>query len=710
MDFGAIFEALPTAYLVLDADLRLVGANAAYRRNSGLSGDRAELGRHIFELFPANPGDSEGERRLQAISTSMQKARDSRQPDAMDVIRYDIPDGAGGFVQRFWSVIHAPVPGEDGRTAYVLQRNEDVTDFIRDRDRAAQEQVRGEHWREVAAATEADLFSRGQELATARDAEARTALRLAAIAQVVLALAGTTSLQELIDVVAADGLGAVEADTAVLGVLDGQDRLRGTFASRVSGRQQGALGELVMDGASPASEAARTGRRIALLSESASRMHSAEAAEIVDQWGLQATVALPLLVGDRSLGSLTINWLRPPDLGDADLELLTVLASQCAQALEHIQTREAEREAARAASRLAETMQRNLLTEPADPAGLDVAVRYQPAARELQVGGDWYDAFTLRSGETLLVVGDVAGHDQEAAAVMAQVRNVLRGVAHVLGGAPSEVLTALDRALVDLSVQGLATAVIATVGGGDDDGGRVLCWSNAGHPPPVLIEADGTARLLGDIPDLLLGLDPETDRAEHRLEVAAGCTVLLYTDGLIERRGASLDDGLAWLVGACGELADLPADRFCDELLALLPADVEDDVALLAVHVLPGAGDELVLPRDPASVPVARDHVRTACRAASMAADVCDSAVLMASEVVTNAVIHGRGRVRLQVTAERDRVVVEVADDSIATPAVRHAGEDATGGRGMAIVELLADAWGTRPTTSGKVVWFALTA
>ena len=160
----------------------------------------------------------------------MVKARDTRAPDAMDVIRYDIPDGGGGFVQRFWSVIHAPVPGPDGSTAYVLQRNEDVTDFIRDRDRIEQEQVRGEHWREVAAATEADLFARGQDLSSARLAEARTALRLAAIARVVLALAGTNSLQELIDVVAADGLGAVEADAAVLGVLDDQDRLRGTFA------------------------------------------------------------------------------------------------------------------------------------------------------------------------------------------------------------------------------------------------------------------------------------------------------------------------------------------------------------------------------------------------------------------------------------------------------------------------------------------------
>ena len=109
-------------------------------------------------------------------------------------------------------------------------------------------------------------------------------------------------------------------------------------------------------------------------------------------------------------------------------------------------------------------------------------------------------------------------------------------------------------------------------------------------------------------------------------------------------------------------------------------------------------------------MPLARDHVRTACLAAAVDADVCDSAVLLASEVVTNAVIHGRGRVRLHVTADHDRVVVEVADDSAVVPAVRHAGEDATGGRGMAIVELLADRWGTRPTDSGKVVWFELTA
>ncbi len=705
MDLAAIFEALPTAYLVLDADMRLVGANAAYRRNSGLTGAPDELGRRIFELFPANPGDDEGERRLQAISASMEKARDSRQSDAMDVIRYDIPDGAGGFVQRFWSVIHAPVPGPDGRTAYVLQRNEDVTDFVRDRDRMAQEQVRGEHWRDVAAATEADLFARGQELAAARSAAATTASRLAAIAQVVLSLAGTSSLQELIDVIAAGGLGVLDADIAVLGVLDVEGSLRGTSASRIGGRRQSELGGLSLDGDTPASEAAWTGRRVALLTEEAARGHSAEFADIVTEWGLRATVSLPLLAGARSLGSLTVCWLEPPSLSDADLELLDVLAAQTAQALAHIQTREAEQTAAKAAARLSETMQRSLLTEPADPAGLDIAVRYQPAARELQVGGDWYDAFSLGTGVTLLVVGDVTGHDQEAAAVMAQVRNVLRGVAHVLGGSPGDVLSALDRALADLRVRGLTTAVLATLDARAADGSCTLRWSNAGHPPPVLIEPDG-ARLLDSEPDLLLGLDPTTTRTDHEVVLAAGSTVLLYSDGLVERRGVPIDDGLAWLRTTCAAYADLPAERVCDELLGLLPRDVEDDIAMLAVHVLPVGDAGVVLPRDPASVPLARDHVRSACLAAAVPPDTCDSAVLLASEVVTNAVIHGRGRVRLQVLAERHRVLVEVGDDNATRPTVRLRDDEATGGRGMAIVEMLAQRWGSRESPGGKVVWF----
>jgi serine phosphatase RsbU (regulator of sigma subunit) len=217
-----------------------------------------------------------------------------------------------------------------------------------------------------------------------------------------------------------------------------------------------------------------------------------------------------------------------------------------------------------------------------------IAARYQPAAQEAQVGGDWYDAFVNGEGNTLLVIGDVAGHDRDAAAAMAQTRNVLRGVAQALGQPPAAVLSMLDKAMHRLHTGTLATAVLCEIRERPADAsggpGRVLRWSNAGHPPPLLVRADGTCVLLEREPDLLLGLDPATLRVDHEHEIEPGDTVLLYTDGLVERRDTSLADAFARLGAAAGALAHLPVEEVCDALLARLAADAEDDVALIALR------------------------------------------------------------------------------------------------------------------------------
>lgn len=707
MDFEAVFAALPTAYLVLDADLRVAAANPAYLRNVGRELDEI-VGLPVFEAFPPNPGDEAATGRQELVDAALQRVRDSGAAESLDILQYDIPDGVGGFVERFWSLLHAPVLDAAGRVSYILQRSEDVTGFVRDRRLAAAQQAEGAQWRERLIVVEADLIARGQELRAAQDADRLAAERLAALAAVALRLASARSVQDLVDVVNAGLTAALGADIGVLAISHG-DVLRSAFATSVGPITRSAYDQAPLDGPLPTSVAAATGRRVVLRDRAESLAFAPEMAPIVEEYGMVASVSLPLRVGAELLGALTIFWQQPQLLGERDLELLTLLAAQCAQAMVGIRTQQAEAEAAAAAARLSETMQRNLLTEPTDPPGLDIAVRYQPAARELQVGGDWYDAFGLESGDTLLVVGDVAGHDQDAAAVMAQVRNVLRGIAQVLDGSPARVLTALDGALRDLRVSGLATAVLATIDRAEPGRDRLLRWSNAGHPPPVLIAADGTASLLEAEPDLLLGLDAGTDRADHELPLPAGSTLLLFTDGLVERRGVGLDDGLRWLVDACASLADLSADRLCDELLASLQAEVDDDVALLAVRVLPPAEEpDLVLARDPASVALARGHVGAACHAAGVDADTTDSALLLVSEVVTNAVLHGRGAVRLYVRASRQRLWVAVGDDSPVRPVVRDVADSSLGGRGMAIVAMLAAEWGSRDDDRGKVVWFEL--
>jgi serine phosphatase RsbU (regulator of sigma subunit) len=279
-----------------------------------------------------------------------------------------------------------------------------------------------------------------------------------------------------------------------------------------------------------------------------------------------------------------VAWTTRRSFSTQDVELLEAFAAQCAQVLDRIRTQQAERAAHAAVRGMAEALQRSLLTEPPFLQELEIAVRYLPAAEQAQVGGDWYDAFRVGDGSTMLVIGDVTGHDRHAAAAMAQVRNVLRGVAHSRPESPASVLAALDRAMGDFEVGTLATAVLGRVERDPDDGVHVVRWSNAGHPAPLLIGPDGGVDVLERAPDRLLGVDAASARHEYCCRMVPGSTLLLYTDGLIERRGADLDEGQAWLADQAVRLHRLPLEAFCDALLHVLPGRLDDDVALLAVR------------------------------------------------------------------------------------------------------------------------------
>ena len=298
-------------------------------------------------------------------------------------------------------------------------------------------------------------------------------------------------------------------------------------------------------------------------------------------------VAWPLRLADRTVGALGLSWREPRPISPEDRDLLTALAASTAQAVDRVAARRAEREAADAVRSLAETLQRSLLTSAPRPEHLDIAVRYLPAAEHAQVGGDWHDAFLTASGTACLVIGDVTGHDQDAAAAMGQVRNLLRGIGYSLEVSPAAALAALDRAMRDLGVGALATGVLATVEPLETAGTWRLRWSNAGHMPPLVVSPDGGVELLRTSPDLLLGLDADAVRADHVHGLPAGATVLLYTDGLVERRGASIDEGLSWLAQTAAEFAALGPAELCDAVLGMVGGHAEDDVAVLAVRVRP---------------------------------------------------------------------------------------------------------------------------
>ena len=300
----------------------------------------------------------------------------------------------------------------------------------------------------------------------------------------------------------------------------------------------------------------------------------------------RSAITLPLAARGRTVGALSAyrSADRPPADAD-DVATAREVAGRVALALDNARLYEQQR-------RLAEGLQRSLLTAPPEPDHAEIVVRYRPAMEVAQVGGDWYDAFLQPPGSTMVVIGDVVGHDTEAAAAMGQLRGMLRGIAYRAGLGPAAVLTDLDAAIEGLGMGTMATAAIARVEATAEErvaGIARLRWSNAGHPPPLLLHPDGSVEeLSGAASELMLGVDPTVPRTDSVVSVRRGATLLLYTDGLVEGRDLPLDDGIARLREALAELADRPLAELCDEVIdRLRPEGLQDDVALVAVRLHP---------------------------------------------------------------------------------------------------------------------------
>jgi len=582
---------MPTPYLVMTPDLVIVDANPAYLETTGRSLEDI-VGRPVFDAFPGNPNETDPDGGVGKVRTSFERARDTGRIDTMELQEYDIPDGRGGFDKRFWSLISIPVLDVGGTCRYVIQRAEDISDYVLDQRDGGDARTRGAEWHRRVLEVESDLYARGLELTASREAELATARRLAALAGVALDLAGADTVDDLIRIVNDTGLGALGARGAAVAFRDDDhpDRLRAVATPSLGAEMQRRYGLLPLTARVPASVAAHTGRVVVLPDRASALLFSPEMADVLEATGTEAWISLPLHAGNRNLGSLSVGWAERHVFPVHDIDLLEAFAAQCAQVLDRIQTRAAERAAYAAAQGMAEALQRSLLTEPPQADDLEIAVRYLPAAERAHVGGDWYDAFRVADGSTMLVIGDVTGHDRHAAAAMAQVRNVLRGVAHSQPESPARVLAALDRAMGDLAVGSMATAILARVEPwqpGGVPGQRLLRWSNAGHPAPLLIGGDGSVTLLDRVPNRLLGVDSDSPRVEHAVVLPPGATLLFYTVGLVERRGAILDDGIEWLCQEARMLLDQPLAEFCDRLLAGLPEALDDDLAVLALRIRP---------------------------------------------------------------------------------------------------------------------------
>ncbi|MGW7264280.1 ATP-binding SpoIIE family protein phosphatase [Streptomyces sp. NPDC054842] len=582
---------------------------------------------------------------------------------------------------------------------------------------AARTPVTGD-WRR---SREAFLLDAGRALAEARSTE--EVLRVAAG----LSMPGFTP----------DGLAVFGAEADRLTIIGHHGHQPG---------DEGPFSHMSLDTDYPAAEVVRTGRAVYLSSPEDYKARYPASWPLAQHFGRQSWAFLPLTVAGRTMGAWMAAFAYPVTFTPDERSVLTTVARMLAQALSRAGVAESERE-------LTDGLQRSMLpTLGPEIPGMSVAARYVPTGGGLQVGGDWYDMIPLPGGTSrtksgagrfALVIGDVQGHDVRAAGLMGQLRIALRAYASE-GHRPDAVLSRASRFLYGITDSvthdgesmdpRFATCLYVEV----DPATGVLDIARAGHPDPAIRMADGTVLMRPTAGGLPLGVDPDADYPTTRLVLEPAETLLMCTDGLIETGGHDLETG--WRrIRRILEEHDGDMDVLADSLVQAVhgpsshhtPGPLidrrEDDIAvLLLCRIGEGCGcgstaDVIAPPvrrtmvtvaqAEPERVAGARQQVREllhdwACD------DQVDSAVLMTSEMVTNVLVHTDGDALLVAqlsgdTGER-RLRVEVTDGSDDLPHKRRPGELASSGRGLVLMELLADAWGVDPRGDGKSIWFEL--
>ncbi|MCK7627585.1 SpoIIE family protein phosphatase [Streptomyces sp. RS10V-4] len=444
---------------------------------------------------------------------------------------------------------------------------------------------------------------------------------------------------------------------------------------------------------------------------------------------VHSTLAVPMVARDTVVGLVRFSRTKGSEpFGERDTALAVELAARAAVCIDNARLYRREHERAL-------ILQRSLLPPGApEAAGLDIACRYLPGTTATEVGGDWFDVIELPGHRTALVVGDVMGRGLRAAVAMGELRTAVRTLA-LLDLEPAEVLGALDeiaRGLGGSGDRGAARSRSGAAAGGTGQGRsartadlsevylatcvyavydpitRICTFANAGHLPPVLVEEGEEALLLDVPPGMPLGVGGEPFE-EIEVEVPDGALLALYTDGLVESRHHPLDEGLQAFRRALSD-AGRPLEDVCDHVLSELnTSHGEDDIALLMarVHGLPkdAVGDWNLAP-EPRSVARARELARDQLTDWGLQALV-DTTELLVSELVTNALRHGHGEIRLRLLLDRT-LVCEVWDADLAQPRRRRARDTDEGGRGLQLVGLLSERWGSRRTPRGKTVWFEL--
>lgn len=643
-------------------DNPIVWVNHAFTRTTGYRPEEA-LGRNC-RLLQGPQTDRDAVRRIR-------KALERQERVVETLLNYRA-DGS-----TFWCEVSiSPVLDDDGRLVYFVGLQSDVT-----------------------ARVEADA-----ERLAALDAERRARAQLAMLADVAEAAAELDSpvaLQKVVDVVAPAmvewcGIAVANAHLRVVATA-GIDApvSRDTFPL-----QRGRRAE---QGEDPILDQVIGRRTDPVDLEAASRYTDGTlsrwlAGQLCLPWS-SGCLSLPIPGRRGVLGLLVVG--QSGGLDDDDLALLVEAARRVGLSMENARLYAAEHQ-------LAETLQRSMLPELSGVPGLDVWSYYAPNVDHAQVGGDWYDVLQIGQDSVGLVVGDVVGHDVEAAGSMGQLRSVVRAYAFE-GQDPGTVLMRVDQLVSGMRIPRSASMVLATLT--RDDDGWELGWSRAGHLPPVLVSG-GEVHVLTEAGGTLVGVG-DRPRATAYRHMAPGDVLVLYTDGLIERRARPMMDGLQMLREVCsGPLAGDSAG-IGEQLLTALGGDPEDDMAIVILRVPveqevteePTGGPRQrrwQLPADPSSIGRARRLTVQACEGWGLRC--APEAELVVSELVGNAVLHGWGSVGLRLRSSARGLVIEVDDANPDPPSPVEMEPRGIGGYGMHVVERLAE-WGWHRSGMGKTVW-----
>ena len=414
---------------------------------------------------------------------------------------------------------------------------------------------------------------------------------------------------------------------------------------------------------------------------------------ILRQKGIRSLLGVPLLVEGRTIGVLHAGTLTPRDFTDADADLLQIAADRAALAIDHAQAFEQRRLAAALQTAL---LPQELIRIP----GIEFAARYLPAAQGGSLGGDWYDVFPLGGGRVGLVVGDVVGRGVAAASLMAQLRTALRAYAFE-GHEPAEVVDRVNGLLGFIRPATMTTAAYLAL----DPESETVSIVSAGHPPPLVIHPDGSASYLEVPAAVPLGVSSGTRYRGFDYHLPTGSTLVLYTDGVVEVRGESIDLGLERLrsLGARGHGSiELLADAVVDELVA--DGRPADDVALLAARVVPL--DARLVTEWPAraeELAGLRHLLRRWLRGHGANEDETYEITVACQEATANAVEHayGPGARTLELEAVRSGNAIELT--------IRDHGQwrSARGthrGRGLSMMETLMDSVEVERSETGTTV------